>query len=171
MTKKCFSIIAFFTLVVGGFSFGVLADHDDENEVEFRGVIESLPNTPGFIGDWRVSGRTVHVTSATRIEQEDGHVALGASVKVEGRARSDNSIDAKEIEVKGAGDDDDDDDDNQVEFKGTIESLPSTPGFIGDWRVGGRTIHVSPATRIETEHGPVVVGAFVEIKGTLRADG
>ena len=34
---------------------------DDENEFEFTGVISSLPNTTGFIGDWIVGGRTVHV--------------------------------------------------------------------------------------------------------------
>jgi len=168
MTSKWLSIIAFLALVVGVVSAGVVLA-DDENEAEFQGVIESLPNTAGFIGDWRVSGRTVHVTRATRIEQEHGQVAVGARVKVEGTTRTDNSIDASEIEVKGA--QGDDDDGEQPEFKGTIESLPATAGFIGDWRVGGRIIHVSSSTRIETEHGPVAVGAFVEIEGTLRADG
>jgi Domain of unknown function (DUF5666) len=156
------------------FSVGTPAfarDHDD-NDLEFTGIIESLPNNAGFIGDWRVSGRTVHVTSATRIEQEDGRVAVGVTVKVEGTLRSDNSVDAKEIEVKErAQGDDDDDDDAQPTFKGTIEILPNAPGLVGDWRVGGRIIHVTPGTRIEAEFGPVAVGAFVEIKGTVRADG
>jgi len=35
---------------------------------EFRGIIQSLPNTAGFIGDWMVAGTVVHVTSATRIK-------------------------------------------------------------------------------------------------------
>jgi Domain of unknown function (DUF5666) len=152
------------------FSFGnsVFAGH--ENEFKFTGVIESLPNTAGLVGDWRVAGRTVHVTSSTRIEQEDGRVAVGATVKVEGTTRSDNSFDATEIEVKqgaaGVGDDD-----AQPTFKGTIETLSNAPGFVGDWRVGGRIIHVTAATRIETEFGPIAVGAFVEIHGTVRADG
>ena len=152
------------------FSFGnsVFAEH--ENEFKFTGVIESLPNTAGFVGDWRVAGRTVHLTSLTRIEQEDGRVAVGATVKVEGTTRSDNTFDATEIDVKqgaaGA-----DDDDAQPTFKGTIETLSNAPGFIGDWRVGGRIIHVTAATRIETEFGPIAVGAFVEIHGTVRADG
>jgi hypothetical protein len=138
----------------------------DDNETKFTGVIERLPNTAGFIGDWTVSGRTVHVTAATRIEQEDGSVAVGATVKVEGNVRSDNTVDAEEIEVKQG-----DDNEGEAKFKGTIETLPATPGFTGDWRVGGRTIHVSSSTRIETEDGPVAVGAFVEIEGTQRADG
>jgi hypothetical protein len=144
-------------------------------ETKFTGVVETLPNTPGFVGAWRVAGRTVHVSNATAIEQEDGRVHVGAKVKVEGFTRSDGSIDATEIEVKtgsgDGGDGGDDDDRDLPQFKGTIQSLPGTAGQIGDWRVGGRTIHVFASTKIETEFGPVAVGAFVEIRGVLRADG
>ena len=53
------------------FPHGALADGSgDENgagEVEFHGVIEALPD-PGPVGDWTVSGRTVHVTDATELE-------------------------------------------------------------------------------------------------------
>ena len=155
MKGTFFKILAVAGLIAG-FSLGNAAYAGHDNETKFTGVIESLPNTAGFIGDWRVSGRTVHVTSATRIEQEDGPVAVGATVKVEGNSRPDNSVDAEEIEVKHGADE------GEVKFKGTIETLPATPGFVGDWRVGGRTIHVSSSTRIETEDGPVAVGAFVD---------
>jgi hypothetical protein len=165
MKGTFFRILAIAMLIVGP-SLGSAAYASDDNETKFTGVIESLPNTAGFVGDWRVSGRTVHVTAATRIEQEDGRVAVGATVKVEGNVRSDNSVDAQEIEVKQG-----DNNEGEVKFKGTIETLPATSGFVGDWRVGGRTIHVSSSTRIETEDGPVAVGAFVEIEGTQRADG
>ena len=175
MKSRLSKIAALVTLILtfslGNTAFARHHDDDHDNEVEFTGVIQSLPNTAGFIGDWIVSGRRVHVTSATEIEQEDGHIAVGVTVKVEGTLRSDLSVDATEIEVKEAeGDDDDDDDEDQPTFKGTIEMLPSTPGFVGDWRVGGRTIHVTAATRIEPEFGPVAVGAFVEIKGKVRPD-
>src|SRR5215471_12108770 len=47
-------------------TIAALADGEgDDNEVEFTGVIEHLPGTSDFTGDWQVSGRTVHVTSAT----------------------------------------------------------------------------------------------------------
>ncbi|NOZ27595.1 MAG: hypothetical protein GXP39_06015, partial [Chloroflexi bacterium] len=49
----------------------------DDDEYEFRGTVESLPSS-GLIGDWVVSGRTVHVSAETRIDQEDGPVAVGA---------------------------------------------------------------------------------------------
>ena len=149
----------------------VLAHDDDENEVKFTGIITSLPSTPGFIGDWTVAGRTVHVTNSTEIEQDDGVIAVGTRVEVEGRARADGSVDAEEIEVKGNDDDEDDDDEDEFEFAGIIQTLPATAGFIGDWRVGGRTVHVTSATRINTKDGPIEVGAFVEVEGTQRADG
>ena len=158
-----------------GLSFASTAYASGEDETKFTGVIENLPNT-GFVGDWRVGGRTIHVTTTTFIEQEDGPVVIGAVVKVEGRTRADNSIDAKEIEVKtgsgsGGSGGSGDDSSGQPQFKGTIQSLPATGGFVGDWRVGGRTIHVTFATRIETEFGPVAVGAFVEIRGAIQPDG
>lgn len=156
-----------------------------ENELKFTGAIESLPGN-GLIGDWRVAGRTVHVSSATEIEQQNGQVAVGATVKVEGNQRADGSVDATEIEVNsgggnsgggnsgggnsggGSGSGSGGDNQNEANFKGTIQSFPA--GFVGNWTVGGRTIHVTAATKIETEFGPVAVGAFVEVKGTVRTD-
>lgn len=73
---------------------------DDDGNYKFYGTIESLPNTPGWIGDWVVSGRTVHVTSATRIEQKKGPVAVGAYVEVKGTQQADGSVNATKIEVK-----------------------------------------------------------------------
>jgi hypothetical protein len=58
----------------------------------------------------------------------------------------------------------------ETSFQGAIESLPNA-GFIGDWRVGGRTVHVSAATEIRQDNGPAVVGAQVEVKGTTQPDG
>ena len=170
--------LAFALLLVLSPSKAIFADGghggSDDNEVKFSGTVESLPSG-GFIGDWRVSGRTVHVSSSTNINQEDGTITVGSSVKVEGTARSDNSVDAKEIERlqsgsgggQGGGQDDDQGEDD---FKGTIQSFPAAP-FVGDWNIGGKIIHVTAATRIDTEMGPVAVGAFAEVKGTQRADG
>jgi uncharacterized protein (TIGR03437 family) len=137
---------------------------DDDSDFEFRGVIETLPNTAGFIGDWVVSGRTVHVSAKTEIEKEDGQVAVGASVKVEGALQTDNSVMAREIEVKdGAG--------AESSFTGMVEMLPDTMGRIGDWKVSGKVVHVSAMTLIKQEKAMVAVGVQVEVKGTQRADG
>jgi hypothetical protein len=60
--------------------------------------------------------------------------------------------------------------DGETSFQGAIESLPAG-GFIGDWRVGGHTVHVSAATEIRQDNGAAVVGAEVEVRGTTPADG
>jgi cytoskeletal protein CcmA (bactofilin family) len=178
MTSTRLRMIALLAVMFAALSVGaVLAD--GSHETKFTGVIESLPGTAGFIGDWKVSGKTVHVTSATQIQQDDGKVAVGATVKVEGATRTDGSIDARQVEVKeaasggddgGSGSGDGSDDSSDLEFTGQIDSLPSTAGFIGDWKVSGRTVHVTSSTRIEQEHGAVAVGAMVRVEGTKRAD-
>jgi hypothetical protein len=128
--------------------------------------VQSFPNTSGFIGDWLIGGRTIHVTAATRIETEIGPVAVGAFTEVKGTLRADGSMDATKVEIKSNATGND----GQDEVNGTIESLPSGT-LIGDWRVSGRTVHVSSATRIDQEHGAAAVGATVEVKGALRTDG
>ncbi len=141
---------------------------DDHGYMKFYGTIESLPSTPGWIGDWIVSGRTVHVTNATRIEQEHGPVAVHAFVEVKGPQQADGSVNATKIEVKiGAGSGGNGR--SYTQFYGTVDSMPAN-GLSGEWSVGGRTVHVDAATRIEQEHGPVAVGAYVEVKGWLEAD-
>lgn len=139
----------------------------DGEDADLEGVIESLPAS-GLIGDWVVAGTTVHVTASTEIEQDDGVVAVGATVEVEGTADANGSITAEKIEVKEANDDDEF---GQIEFEGIVQTLPATTGFIGDWVVSGLKVHVTTATEIEQEDGPVAVGAAVEVKGLLESDG
>ena len=64
----------------------------------FQGAIESLP-AGGLIGDWRVSGHTVHITASTEIRQDKGAVAVGAEVEVTGTTQSDGSTNAARVEV------------------------------------------------------------------------
>lgn len=138
--------------------------------IKFLGVIKSLPistsNTPTFIGDWQVGEKLVHVTADTKIEQEKGRVAVGALVEVEGVLRNDRSVDARRIEVKH----DLNDTLNYVRFFGSITALPANNTLIGDWTIGGKTVHVTQRTRIRTEHGAPRVGAYVEVEGNQRSD-
>lgn len=68
-------------------------------EVELDGVVEAMPAT-GMVGTWQVSGRTVTVTDATEIDQEEGALAVGSMVEVEGVEQPDGSITARELEVE-----------------------------------------------------------------------
>ena len=54
---------------------------------------------------------------------------------------------------------------NEVKFYGTIESLPQG-GLHGTWIVSGRQVIVTRYTKIEEEHGPVAVGAYVKIEAS-----
>ncbi len=115
--------------------------------IEFRGVVEEiLPN------GYRIAGQTVIVTTTTRVE---GMVEVGVFVKVKGILQADGSVLALQIEVEAPS--------AEVEFKGTVEAvLPD--GF----QIAGRIVIVTATTQID---GPIAVGTFVEVKGTLQPDG
>jgi hypothetical protein len=137
----------------------------DKSRIEFNGLIETLPAI-GLVGDWVISGRTVHVSIETQIKLEDGVLAdLDAFVEVKGSLLPDGSVVATQIQitdgpgmVRG------------VDFRGKVESLPSG-GLSGDWMIGGITVHVSSATRIKLEHGPIALNAFTQAKGFIESDG
>jgi len=140
--------------------------NDHQNESKFNGMINAMP--AGRLGDWNVSGQTVHVSANTWINEQHGPAAVGASVEVKGTQRVDGTWDATEIDVQdntGGGNDHQ----NESKFNGTINAMPA--GRLGDWNVSGQTVHVSANTWINEQHGPAVVGASVEVKGTQRADG
>lgn len=136
--------------------------------ITFRGTIETLPNTTGFIGDWKVSGRTVRVTDKTQIGEERGKVAVGASVEISGTLLTDGIVNALKVYVR------DDNRPDTIRFAGIVASLPpsngTVPGFIGDWKIGERVVHVTVQTKVDQTKARVAVGALVEIVGTQRAD-
>jgi uncharacterized protein (TIGR03437 family) len=138
------------------------------NFVQFYGVVEVLPGTPGQIGMWTVSGRMVNVDANTKIVpmgqgQGLSTLAVGSIVEIKGPMQSDGTINALKIKVKNRN--------GRVEFKGKIESLPASPDLVGDWVVSGRTVHVTADTEIERKYGMVAVGAFVEVEGLQQSDG
>lgn len=57
-----------------------------------------------------------------------------------------------------------------INFYGTVDSLPGTPGWIVDWVVSGRTVRVTASTWIKQKYGPLAVGAYVEVKGSQQVD-
>jgi hypothetical protein len=153
-----------------GFAFVSTAYARSDNETKFTGVVESLPSTAGFIGDWRISGRTVHVTAATVIDQEHAPVAVGASVEIKGTIRADGSIDATKIETKSASSNSSEEG-QSAKVNGAIQSLPTSSNLIGDWMIDDRIMHVTSSTKLKGEHGPFAVGTRVKVKGLKFADG
>jgi len=151
-----------------------LAD-DDENEnedqIEFTGAVQAMPAS-GLIGNWTIAGKTVQTNASTEFDQENGQLAVGAVVTVEGTLQSDGSVLAEQIEVKvgvgappppGGGED-------EGEFTGAIQSLPAS-GLLGTWQVAGRAVQVVSTTTLEQENGGFAVGAIVEVEGLPDANG
>ena len=117
-------------------------------DVKFTGVVQAMPAS-GFIGDWRIDNKIVHVSSSTVVNEEDGRITVGATVKVEGFLRADGSVDATAVELRqagsGSGSGSGSGGNNEANFKCTVQSFPAN--FIGVWQVSGKTIHVTAATR------------------------
>lgn len=139
-------------------------------ETKFTGKVEELPSTTNRVGDWKVSGRVIHVAATTILKQDDGAVAIGTTVKVEGIAQADGSLNATQIETKSSTSGSTQTEAAEVSFRGTVESLPSTANLLGDWRVSGRTVHVTDKTKTTTEYGPAKVGSLVEVEGYQQTD-
>jgi hypothetical protein len=75
-------------------------------KVEFYGEIVALPDDEDLIGLWEVGPLTFEVTGETELEADDEGFAVGVWVKVKGRTRSDGTLLADKIEMKGDHDDD-----------------------------------------------------------------
>lgn len=131
---------------------------------ELYGVIEALPGTQGQIGDWRVAGKTVRVTSSTVLDSERGPFNVGTFVEVEGNLLEGGIIAATKIEVKQKGSVN-----GSPTFYGIVESLPTN--LRGDWTVSGRVVHVDSKTKIVPKNMTPRVGSHVEIKGRQETDG
>lgn len=134
--------------------------------ITFSGKIDELPSTPNRAGDWKVSGKVVHVSATTKIDQSKGQVAVGVFVEVDGLLQLDGSTNATEIEVKPDGVSG-----IPVKFLGKVEKLPSTTGRIGDWVISGRTVKVTDKTVIKSEQGDVMIGSLVDVEGVVQLDG
>ena len=140
--------------------------NDDDGEI--TGKIDALPAGDTFLGTWTVAGKPVIVLSTTRLDQEHGGFALGTIVEVDGTPGPDGLV-ASRIESKG-GMTTPDPEDDALEIEGLIEALPAG-GLIGTWTVGGKSVIVDAATRLEAEGGTFAVGTPVEVKGIPQDGG
>lgn len=65
---------------------------------EFRGVVQTMPEK-GYIGQWKIDGKTVYVTEETKIKEKHGKPTIGSYVEVEGLTFEGKFV-AYEIEIK-----------------------------------------------------------------------
>lgn len=162
-----FNALAIYSLAIISFAqSGGRFPAQHSSDFEFSGIIQALPNTDNLVGDWKVSGRNVSVGSTTQLIPTNGTFAVGKFVQVEGRKQHNNSVSAEKIETRldsGGG--------PKTKFFGNIEKLPSTTGRVGDWKVAGRTVHISALTVLEQTSVPLEIGVQVEVEGAQLADG
>jgi cytoskeletal protein CcmA (bactofilin family) len=166
------------------------ADDDQFGNVEFHGAIESLPD-PYPVGDWVVSGRTVHVTDQTILENDGGNdqgedaavrhdegddnapFAVGDQVEIKGTAESDGSITATKIESDDQGENENEqgDDDGTVALMGRAQRIAHTAGHLGLWRVSAHPVRVLGSTRIVRNGHSLTRGAHLRVTGRWFAGG
>ncbi len=60
--------------------------------------------------------------------------------------------------------------DGGIEIKGEVQAAPAS-GLLGAWTIAGTSVLVDEGTAVDQEHGPLVVGALVEVKGVSPGDG
>lgn len=147
------------------------------NPLEFDGTVEKLPERgnnltdlsrklPGsaLVGEWMVSGKPVMVSANTAINQEQGLVVVGAQVHVVGWQIGERIMAIQIVVLSSPAPGG-----QFVRFRGPIEALP-TSGLIGQWKIGGRTVDVTAATRLDGE-SRAKVGAIAEVGGIKGTDG
>ena len=79
------------------------AGRPQSGHANLEGAIESLPGTTDWVGDWTVGTMTVHVGAATAVDQQEGGVAVGVTVRVRGSVEGDGSMTAAEVKVQAGG--------------------------------------------------------------------
>ncbi len=101
MKTRLFTILAVFAVLVVLVSLIPLstASASMDREFRFNGMVQSLPANGSLVGDWKVSGRTIHVSAATVIDQAEGPVAKGARVHIDGLKQKGGSITAVSIDT------------------------------------------------------------------------
>lgn len=134
-------------------------------QIEFYGTVQNMP--ANMTGTWMIGGRTIQTTPSTRIDPRYGPIGIGSLVEVKGWLQADGSVNA--IRIKGEDRPGRRGDNVEIEFYATVQSMPA--GMIGTWIIGGRTVQVTPATRLDQRYGPLSVGSLVEVKGWLQPDG
>jgi hypothetical protein len=146
-------------------------------ELNWTGRITSMPGS-GLVGQWTVGGRTFIAGAGTEFRQDKGALAVGVCAEVEyvGAAEP---FSATKIASKS------DDDCASVtptpsttpsvtpsttpeperEAYGLVQNMPS-PGFIGDWVIGGITYRATAGTEFKQRSGPLGVGACAKVHYT-----
>lgn len=122
----------------------------EKERVEFKGVISAFNAT-----QWVVGGRTVLISTTTQIS---GTPQIGLIAEVQA-LKVGTTLTALKIRVLTPKP-------KAVAIDGKITSISGNT-----WVINGKTVTIVANTQIDQSRGPVKVGAKVQVKGVLQADG
>ncbi|MCS6842757.1 MAG: DUF5666 domain-containing protein [Caldilineales bacterium] len=124
------------------------------------GTVETMP-TGSLVGTWRIGGVDYTATTATRFEQNDGPLGIGAWVKVEYVQAASGARTAKKIETTSAGGNPTQP--QRAKAYGFVQQRPAA-GYVGTWVIGGVAYTADQNTRFDETRGLLAVGAYVEVE-------
>lgn len=146
-------------------------DDDGDGAPEFEGllfgIIEALPGTDDYTGDWTVSGIDFTVTAETELDFEDDRAfELGDYARVEFREDQGDRVATEVKLIYNRRDDDDDSGDHEYDWRfghawGTLTQTETAPG---SWIVAGISYRVTEQTRLMDEPMPIAIGGTVKVK-------
>jgi hypothetical protein len=150
----------FFAVILLAVAMTPAAAGEGAFDVQFSGVIDSVPANPG--DTWQIAGHVVAVDDATQVILTTGAVAPGMWASVQARREADDSLLASRIAVQPA----------EMRLKGPVQVKPADN--LGAWTIAGQPFLVDEETRINLRAGPIAVDTWVEVTaveeaGVLRA--
>ncbi|MFZ4627833.1 MAG: DUF5666 domain-containing protein [Blastocatellia bacterium] len=137
---------------------GVGAAMQNSPSIKIEGPILALPAEVGWVGEWTIGRTKVNVTSKTKIE---GRPAISAYAEAQVTRQSNGGYEATKIEIRSIPTPS-----TETSFVDRIEELPSTPGRIGNWKIGSRTVVVNDLTRIDARSSEVAIGANALVRAS-----
>jgi len=124
-------------------------------------LVDSMPPTTTITSTWMLAGVNFSSTQQTRVEEEEGPLAVGncAEAKYDptGGAMLIHKLEGEEPSDCQARDGSD-----LFKLYGVVEMMP-TAGYTGTWQVSGVSFTVNPSTTVESRHGEFLIGAYVKV--------
>ncbi|MEZ4730285.1 MAG: S8 family serine peptidase [Caldilineaceae bacterium] len=170
LTTAFLVALTFAVLLFGSFRLPAQAvDHDDDKEIEIKGVVTAAPAQADGQGEWQILGdnRTNYTLLATADTKfKNGIPQIRQRVKVKGLRNAEQQIVAEEMEREET------EENGESRLKGILLTAP-TDG-IGDWiiQVGATvtyTVIANNGTRLDD--GVPTTGAWLEVRGQWQLDG
>lgn len=130
-------------------------------------TVDALPPGGTYTGTWMLAGVNFTATEFTRIEEEEGPLAVGACAEAK-YDPTNGAMLMRKLEGEEAEDCQAEDGSQRFRLFGVVELMP-TGGFTGTWQVSGVSFSVTPSTTMQARHGEFALGAYVKVYFTYDA--